>query len=143
MLLVDKLQFLSDEWIDAAKALAEEYRDSFDAPEVQTKINVNINEIHHREDPTLQGHLDTSTGTPHVELGHLDDAELTISVDYETAKIILITPDPQQMMAAFMGGKILVEGDVTKLMSLQTNAMNPPPEALELYQKIDALTIKE
>ena len=45
------------------------------------------------------------------------------------------------VMASFLGGKILVEGDVMKLMVLQS--AQPPGDAVEMYQRLDAFTTKD
>ena len=47
-----------------------------------------------------------------------------MTVDYDTAKAILIEGNPQAGMQAFMAGKVKVEGDMAKLMALR-----PPPSA--------------
>ncbi len=47
-------------------------------------------------------------------------------------------------MQAFLTGKILVDGDASRLLAL---ASGPPsdidPIAVELYEKLDALTLKD
>lgn len=133
--------FLSPEWIEAARALREEYADQLPTPAVTARVNVVVTDIPHGGDPELQGHIDTSSGQTIIEHGHLDDPELTVTVDYETAKAAFVTRDQQQVMQAFLGGKILVEGDASKLLALQSV---PPPEieelAMEMYGKLEAIT---
>jgi putative sterol carrier protein len=59
-------------------------------------------------------------------MGHLEVQDLKVTVDYDTAKAILIEGNPQAGMQAFMAGKVKVEGDMAKLMALQAG---PPPDA--------------
>ena len=138
---VTKHKFLSDSWITEAQKIAAEYADDLPAPEVQTVINVIVNNIEHREDQTLLGHLDTNTAEPVVEVGHSTDAETTVTISYETAKLVFLTPDPTQLMQEFMAGKILVEGDATKLLALQNNpGAQPDPDIMALYKEIQEMT---
>ncbi len=48
-----------------------------------------------------------------------------MTLDYATAKAILVEGNPQVGMQAFMQGKVRVEGDMAKLMMLQ----GAPPDA--------------
>ncbi len=130
--------FLSDRWIDNARALRAEFDDQIPAPPIAVRMNVVVTDIGHRPDGPLHGHIDSSDGDLIVEKGHLDDAELTITVDYATAKAAFVTRDPQAVMQAFFAGKILVEGDVSRLMALQ--AEPPNGAAIEMYQRLSAIT---
>ena len=55
-----------------------------------------------------------------METGHLESPDLTITIGYDTAKAILVDGDAQAAMQAFLGGKIKVDGDITKMIALQT-----------------------
>ena len=134
--------FLSDEWIDAAKELRARYEDRVPAPPVSVRLNVIVTDIPHRPDD-LDGHIDSSTGQMIIERGHLDDPELTVTVDYDTAKAAFVTRDQQAVMQAFLGGKIFVEGDASKLLALQAGG---PPDiddqsvAVDIYREMQAFT---
>ena len=54
-----------------------------------------------------------------MDLGHLEDPDLTVTVDWTTAKAIFVEQNPQAGMQAFMAGKVKVQGDMTKLMAMQ------------------------
>ncbi len=134
--------FLSPEWIEAARALRDEYADRTPTSPVEARVNVVVTDIPHGEADELEGHIDTTSGQTIIDHGHLTEPELTITVDYTTARAAFVTRDQQEVMAAFLSGKILVEGDASKLLALQPG---PPPAevdelAEELYQKLDALT---
>lgn len=129
--------FLSDEWIAGARALRAEYEADIPEPPVAVSMNVVVTHIPHREG-NLDGHIDSSRGDIIIEEGHLDDVDLTLTVDYATAKAAFVTQDQQAVMQAFFAGKILVEGDVSKLLALQ--AQPPTPTAVEMYTKLAAMT---
>ncbi len=130
--------FLSDAWIENARALRDEFDDQIPEPPLAVKMNVIVTDISHRDDGKLDGHIDTSSGEVIIEDGHLDDPELTVTVDYQTAKAAFVMRDPQAVMQAFFAGKILVEGDVSRLMALQ--AEQPNAAAVEMYQRLSAMT---
>ena len=130
--------FLSDAWIENARALREEFDDQIPEPPMAVKMNVIVTDIGHRDDGQLDGHIDTSGGEVIIENGHLDDPELTVTVDYATAKAAFVTRDPQAVMQAFFAGKILVEGDVSRLMALQ--AEQPNEAAIEMYKRLSDMT---
>jgi len=119
--------FLSPEWITAARALRAEYADRLPEPLVAARLNVVITGVPHGDTDVMEGHIDTTEGQTIIEYGHLDDPNLTVTVDYDTAKAAFVTRDQEALMQAFFGGKILVEGDVSKLLALQAT----PPESLE------------
>ncbi len=73
-----------------------------------------------------------------MELGHIADPEVTVTVDYATAKAIFVDQNPQVGMQAFMAGKIKVQGDMTKLMAMQQGGADPV--AGEVAEKIKAVT---
>lgn len=130
--------FLSDAWIDNARALRAEFEDQIQAPPVAVKMNVVVTDIGHRDDGQLDGHIDTSGGDVIIENGHLDNPELTVTVDYATAKAAFVNRDPQAVMQAFFAGKILVDGDVSRLMAIQ--AEQPNEAAIKMYQRLAAMT---
>ena len=65
-----------------------------------------------------QGNADWSAG-------HADNADLTLTTDYTTAREILLSGDPQTALQAFMEGKVKVQGDLTKLMAAQAAGAAP------------------
>ncbi|MDZ7675150.1 MAG: SCP2 sterol-binding domain-containing protein [Acidimicrobiales bacterium] len=129
--------FLSDEWIDAATAIREEYQGKSDQTPPPMKMNLVITEVPFG-DGDRNAHIDTTNGEMEMELGHLDGEDLTVTVDYETAKAIFVEGDPQAGMQAFMSGKIKVVGDMTKMMAMQSQP--PDPVAVEAAAKISEIT---
>lgn len=131
--------FLSDEWIDAARAIREEYRGQAPPAAHVVRMNLVVNEVPFGE-ATLQAHMDSTTGEMELDLGHLDGPDLTATLDYETAKTLIVAQDPQAGMQAFMAGKIRIEGDITKLMAMQASAANALPVAVEIANRIKDIT---
>jgi len=68
------------------------------------------------------------------------DPELTVTLDYATAKAILVDGNPQAGMQAFMAGKIKVQGDMTKMMAMQQGGP-PDPNAQALAEAIKEMTV--
>jgi hypothetical protein len=129
-------QFLSDDWITEARRIREEYESGATVPH-QVRMNLVITEVPFGDGP-IDAHLDTSEGAVRLDLGHLDPADLKVTVDYVTAKSILVEGNPQAGMQAFMQGKIKVEGDMAKLMALQT--VPPDAGAQEIAQRLRDMT---
>jgi putative sterol carrier protein len=82
--------------------------------------------------------MDTSEGELKMDLGHTTGEDLTVTVDYATAKAIFVDGNPQAGMQAFMAGKIKVQGDMTKLMAMQSGPVDP--SAAEVAKQIAEIT---
>jgi len=119
-----KYQFLSDEWLEEAKKIRNEIGGDAGAPPHSVRMNQVITEVPFG-DGSIDAHMDTSSGEMEMDLGHLENPELTVTLDYATAKALLVDGNPQAGMQAFMAGKIKVEGDMTKLMALQQAPADP------------------
>ena len=132
-----KHPFLSDEWLAEAKSIREEFRGKTPAPAHTVKMNQIITDVPFG-DGTIDAHMDTTSGELEMDLGHLDDPDVTVTLDYETAKSIFVDQNPQAGMQAFMAGKVKVTGDMTKLMAMQSGA--PDPNAQELAKRISEMT---
>ena len=135
--MADKYPFLSDEWMEAAKKLREEYGGGGGAGGHAVKMNQIITDVPFG-DSTVNAHMDTTSGSVQMDTGHLENPDVTVTIDYETAKAIFVDGNPQAGMQAFMAGKIKVQGDMTKLMAMQQTS--PDPKAQELAEKIKEIT---
>jgi hypothetical protein len=129
--------FLSDEWIEAARAIRAELEGKATVKPPPFRMNQVVTEVPFGSG-TLEAHTDTTSGELVLELGHLDNPDVTVTLPYDTAKALLVDQDQQAAMQAFMSGKIKVEGDMMKLMALQTTAIDPV--ALEAAQRIKEIT---
>ncbi|MDQ2754110.1 MAG: SCP2 sterol-binding domain-containing protein [Actinomycetota bacterium] len=133
--------FLSDEWIDAAREIRAEYHGRAPAIPVSVRMNQVVRDVPFGTG-TIEAHLDTSSGEIELETGHLDKPDLTITLDYATAKAILVDGDGQAAMQAFMGGRIKVDGDITKMIALQTTGAlgDNEPVVGEIFGRIRDIT---
>jgi hypothetical protein len=129
--------FLSDEWLDAARAIRAEFDGAGATIDHSIRMNLVIAAVPFGEG-TIHAHVDTSTGELVLETGHIDPVDLKVALDYDVAKAILVEGNPQAGIQAFMSGKIKVEGDIAKLMALQSLA--PDPTAAEIAARILAIT---
>jgi putative sterol carrier protein len=112
--------FLSQEWMDAARAIREQYADEVPAVDANLRINVAVTEVPF-DDEIVNAYLDTSSGGVVMELGALEEPDVTVTTDYPTAQALFVDQDPAIAMQAFMNGKIKVQGDMMKLMAMQTS----------------------
>ena len=133
--------FLSDEWVAEARRIRAEFKGK--APEIPVSVRMNqiIRDVPFG-DGTIEAHVDTSSGELEMETGHLESPDLTITIGYDTAKAILIDGNAQAAMQAFLGGKIKVDGDITKLLALQSAGLsgNTDPAAIEMAKRLQAMT---
>jgi len=138
---VSSYPFLSEQWVEEARRIRAEYRGKTPPVTVPVRMNQIINEVPFG-DGVIHAHLDTSGGELELETGHLDQPDLTITVAYGTAKSILIDGDAQAAMQAFLGGRIKVDGDITKLLALQSAGLGDAanPAAAELARRLQDIT---
>ena len=130
--------FLSSDWMTAARAIREKYAD--EVPEVTTSIRINIavTDVPFGEGQ-LGAYLDTSSGAVTLELGELDEPDATITTDYDTAKALFVEQDQTVAMQAFMEGRIKVQGDMMKMMAMQT-AIPSNEFSTKIADEIKAIT---
>ena len=131
--------FLSDEWLDEARTIRAEYQGKTPPVPHVVRMNLVVTQVPFSDDDIL-AHLDTSNGELELDTGHLETQDLKVTVDYDTAKAILIEGNPQAGMQAFMQGKVRVEGDMAKLMALTASPGAADPSAAELAQRLRDIT---
>jgi len=123
------MKFLSDEWfskVDELKNAAGE----LNIPEALASIVVNV------KVPDTSSELHMRGGD--YKKGLADDAAATLTLSSDLAKKIFIENDAQAGMQAFMSGELTVDGDVTKIMEIQT--VQPSDEQKALLKQIQAIT---
>ena len=113
-------QFLSESWIEAARDIRHRYSGDVPVIDVVVRINVITTKVPFGEG-TISAYIDTSNGSLEMELGSIEESDLTVTTDYETARKLFVEQDPTASMQAFMAGRIKVEGDITRLMVMQTS----------------------
>ncbi|MGH9009828.1 MAG: SCP-2 sterol transfer family protein [Acidimicrobiia bacterium] len=127
--------FLSDPWFDEVRRLHDAAGGA--APEgAEVRMNLMIQSSPF--DGDLAMHLAVAGGRADWGKGHLDDAEVTLTLAYDTAKVIFVEGDPQAAIEAFMAGRIIVQGDITKLMVMQSTG--PGSAASDLTNALQEIT---
>ena len=130
-----KHPFLSDPWFDEVRRLHDAVGGA--APEgAEVRMNLMIQSTPF--DGDLPMHLAVAGGRADWGKGHLDDAEVTLTLAYDTAKAIFVDGNPQAAIEAFMAGRIVVQGDITKLMMMQSTG--PGSAASELTKALQEIT---
>ncbi|MBI4884781.1 MAG: SCP2 sterol-binding domain-containing protein [Actinobacteria bacterium] len=122
----------------AAKAIREKYSDRATKVTTSIKMNQVITEVPFG-DGTVKLFLDTSSGDVVMELGAMETPDLTVTTDYETARSVFVEQDQAAGMQAFMAGKIKVQGDMMKMMAMQT-AMPQDEIAKQISAEIKGVT---
>ena len=141
-------KFLSHSWLEEAKAIRHSYAGQGGNPPHQMRMNLvitdvpedlsNEEEAAHISEGMINAHMDSTGEELVMDTGHIEGPDLTVTLEYATAKAILVEGNPQAGMQAFMAGKIKVQGDMTKLMAMQS--ASPDPVAAEMAAKIQAIT---
>ncbi len=135
-----KYPFLSPEWMEEAKKIREEYRGEGATAGHSIKMNQVITDVPFG-DGVIESHMDSTSGQMEMEMGHIDGADVKITVPYLVAKAIFVDGNPQAGMQAFMAGQIKVEGDMTKLMAMQASGSGTVhATASEVQQRIKDIT---
>ena len=131
--------FLSDEWLEEARRIRAEYEGKAMSFPHAVRMNLVVTVVPFG-DKDIDAHMDTSTGELVLDVGHLEVPDLKVTVDYDTAKAILIEGNPQAGMQAFMAGKIKVEGDMAKLLALQAAPVGADSSAAEMANRLREIT---
>jgi hypothetical protein len=116
---MQKYAFLSDEWVGEAKRIYAEagvggaIAGSTNLAPV--RVNLIVTDAPFASAP-VDAHVDTSAGRLDIDVGHLWDPDVTISLGYDTARSLFVQGDVQAVLQAFLGGRIKVDGDLSKLL---------------------------
>lgn len=130
--------FLSEEWMSAARAIREKYADQAAKPTISIRLNQVVTDVPFG-DGTVKSYLDTSSGDIEMDLGELETPDVTVTTDYATARAVFVEQDQAASMQAFMAGKIKVQGDMMKMMAMQTG-MPQDDVAKQIAQEIKDIT---
>ena len=93
-------------------------------------------------DEPIRTFLDTSSGQILLARGALENSDCTVTTDYETCTALLVQQDQAGVMQAFMAGKIKVQGDMAKLMTMMMTVQSTPvsPLGMEAAEAVKAIT---
>ena len=123
--------FLSDEWLGEVKKLADEAGGAGGAMPAGVQLNMVVT-----GGPQGDRELHVADG---VFGAGLIEAPTKLTVPYSVAKAMFIEGNQQAAMQAFMSGQIKVEGDMTKLMAMQSHGGSANPELTERLKEITAV----
>lgn len=125
------MQFLSPEWFSKVSELRAAAGPLELPPQIAESV-INVTLTDRQEGTDL--HI---TGGEFID-GHVDSASVTLGLTSALARKLFLEMDMQAGMQAFFAGEIKVEGDVTKLMALQS--YQPDAKQKALMDQIIAIT---
>ncbi len=124
------VKYLSDEWFAKISELADEVNLEIPAGMADMKLNMTVT--------SDEGDYELCMNGGKIEKGHLPDASTKIIVPYDLAKKMFVEQDQQAGMQAFMSGKMKIEGDMSKMMAMQS--IQPTESQKLLQDKIKEVT---
>ncbi|WP_352338658.1 SCP2 sterol-binding domain-containing protein [Psychrobacter sp. 16-MNA-CIBAN-0192] len=125
------LDFLSDPWFEQVEQLGQEAGE-LNLPPALADMVINLKVADSDQD------IEANFANGYLHRGLNDKATTTLLLDRELLQSIITDFDMNEIMGAFMGGKIRVEGDMSQLMALQT--ARPSTEQKELFKRIRSET---
>ena len=131
-----RLPFLSPEWFAAVRRIQEVHADEAAAALAGQQLTMNAVVTEMPSGGEHRFHIRIEDGRAEWGDGEIDEANVSLTLDYETAKTVILGGDPQQAMQAFVQGRIQVEGDMTKLMALQGGAASGGGETAAAIREI-------
>lgn len=108
------VRFLSDEW---AKAITEAMNSNEQFKQAASSANARIQNVVSTSGGEVRYYFTLESGQAEVALGDVENPDVTISQDYDTAAAL--AKSELSGTAAYMSGRIRVAGDLMKLMQLQ------------------------
>lgn len=125
--------YLSDSWFEELEKIAAEVGD-LQLPDMMKDFKLNL-EVTEGPEGKIEAHIDGGI----FKKGLIDGAPTKVIVPYDISRKMFIERDQAAGMQAFMSGQIKVEGDMGKLMSMQS-AGGPTAPQQELEKRIRAMT---
>ena len=129
---MSQLKFMSAEWFAKVKELRDAAGD-IDTPAALHDLVINIKVTGHDE-----GEKEMALVGGMIEEGSHASAPTTMILPVDLAHRIFIDNDQSAGMQGFMSGQIRIEGDMSKLMVLQT--AQPSADQVALMKKIQEIT---
>lgn len=126
------LKFLSDEWFDKVLELKDAAGD-LNVPTALHDLVLNVVVT-----DTEWGDREISLNAGNLDKGHHQNAPTKLTLPVDLAHRLFIDNDQSAGMQGFMSGQIKVEGDMSKLMAMQT--VQPSDEQKALQKQILEIT---
>ena len=125
------LDFLSDPWFEQVEQFGQEAGE-LNLPPALADMVINLKVADSDQD------IEANFANGYLHRGLNDKATTTLLLDRKLLQSIITDFDMNEIMGAFMGGSIRVEGDMSQLMALQT--ARPSTEQKELFKRIRSET---
>lgn len=109
------VKYLSEEWIKEVNNRLQSNEAVASAAKGQNLIIQNV--ITDTPDGEKKTFLRITDGAPEIGLGEVEGAEATVTQNYETS--VAVAKGELNSQAAFMQGKIKIQGNMMKLMTIQ------------------------
>ena len=119
------VKYLSEDW---AKQVTEALNGNEAFKQQAAGKTVKLQNVVTGADGETKYYFRLQDGQVDVGLGEIDDAEATLSADYETSAAL--SRAELNATAAYMSGKLKIQGDLMKLMQLQ-GLFNSMPQAVK------------
>lgn len=123
--------FLTDAWFEQVSELGNEAGE-LNLPPALANMVINLKVSDTEQD------IEASFSDGLLHKGLNNNATTTLLLDRNILQSIITDFDMNEIMGAFMSGKIRVEGDMSQLMALQT--ARPSTEQKELFKRIKSMT---
>jgi len=125
-------EFLSEDWFTEVDKLREEFKDMEPSASVaDMKLNIVVT-------GAPSGDTEVHMAGGEFGRGLIDDAPTKLTVPYDVAKSVFVEGNQQAGMQAFMQGQIKVEGDMSRLMAMQSQS--PDPNQQKIQERIKEIT---
>lgn len=125
------LAFLSDPWFDKVEELVAEAGD-LQVPAAMREVEVNVTVT------TAAGPVKVFLKDGLFKRGHQPGVTTTLSLSDTVARKIFVDGDVAAGIQAFLSGEIQVEGDLAKVVAMQT--VEPSQQQQELTRRVAAIT---
>ena len=119
------LKFLSDEWFAKVEELKAAAGD-IEVPAGMSDLVINLTVT-----GTDSGDVDIALNAGMIEKGHKEGAPTKMILPVDLAQRLFIDNDQSAGMQGFMSGQIKIEGDMSKLMAMQTVQPSADQKALQ------------
>ena len=123
--------FLTDAWFEQVEQLGNEAGE-LNLPPALANMVINLKVADAGQD------IEANFADGLLHRGLNADATTTLLLDRDLLQSVITNFDMNEVMGAFMGGKIRVEGDMSQLMALQS--ARPSAEQKELFKSIRSMT---
>lgn len=131
--------YLSPEWLEAVRGLREQYR-AKKGPDEPLLVNYTITDVPFIDGESAHFHLDVRSPL-FYEPGHVDEPDLSIVTDYETARNAYRDSswNLDSIRKGYASGHLQVEGDLDRIPEWWVEVVQDP-EHISLWDQIMMVT---